>query len=113
MSFVQIILLAFILFAIIRAVLRFKNKDIRVNEFFFWMVLWGAIAVVVIFPDLTSRLAALLGVGRGADLAIYLSTILVFYLIFRLMVSLDKIDQDVTKIVSALALKDLEGKNQK
>ncbi len=111
MAPIQIILLAFLAFAILRAFWRFHQSHIAWNALIFWLLLWGAITIVVIKPDITSRLAALAGVGRGADLVLYGAAVLLFYLVFYFMVKIDAIDQDITKIISALALKDIKQDN--
>jgi hypothetical protein len=49
-------------------------------------------------------------VGRGVDLVIYISVLILFYLIFRTLVRLDKIEKDITKIVREVALKDQDKK---
>ena len=46
--------------------------------------------VLVVFPDLTTRLAAALGVGRGADLIFYLFMVAVCY--FRVLSAHMQID---------------------
>jgi hypothetical protein len=107
MSLIQIIILIILFGAVLRAILRFKEKAIKPNELLFWLGLWIIGGAIVLFPEISSRLASHLGVGRGADLVVYLALILIFYLIFRLMVATDRLDQDITKITSAIALKDI------
>jgi len=63
-----------------------------------------AVGVVVILPQTASFLANLLGVGRGADLVIYLSILVLFYIVFRIFIRLDRLDREITKIVRELAL---------
>jgi hypothetical protein len=68
--------------------------------------------VLLVFwqPESTSYLANILGVGRGADLIIYLSVIVIFYLLFRVFIRLNKIDSEITKITRKDALKNVEEK---
>ena len=107
MTPIQAILLVVALVGMVRTFMQFHQKQIVWNEFLLWVLLWGALCAVVALPDLASRLATLVGVGRGADLIIYSGLILVFYLLFRGMVIADRLDQDLTKLVTALALKDI------
>ncbi|MGQ9564285.1 MAG: DUF2304 domain-containing protein [Thermogutta sp.] len=48
----------------------------------FWALLWTGAAVTIFRPGITSELAALFGIGRGADLVIYLG-MLAFLLVTR------------------------------
>jgi hypothetical protein len=102
---IQIILLLFIIYAVIKVALRYKDKIISLQEFILWTIFWFLVGFVVILPDTTSLVASFVGVGRGVDLVIYISILILFYLVFRVLVRLDKIDKDVTKIVRNLALK--------
>jgi hypothetical protein len=93
---------------VIKVALRYKDKIISLQEFVLWTIFWFMVGFVVILPETTSLIANLVGVGRGVDLVIYLSILILFYLVFRILVRLDKIDKDVTKIVRTIALKEKE-----
>ncbi len=103
----QILLLCFISFALWRTYHQFTKKILTPHQLFLWLILWSIMGTIVIKPDIASRIALLVGVGRGADLVLYSAVALLFYLVFHLMVTVDKIDQDITNLVSALALKDI------
>ena len=60
---------------------------------------------MVIQPDLTSSLAKLFGVGRGADVVVYLALVGLFFMVFRLMVKIEKLEREITKVVRNKALK--------
>lgn len=107
---IQIIIILFILFAVSRVVLKYKESNISLGELALWLFFWLAAAAVVLWPGSTSFLANLLGVGRGADLIVYLSIILLFYIVFRIFVKLEKIERDITKIVREVGLKDYQDK---
>lgn len=68
-----------------------------------WSLLWFAAGVVTLLPDTASVFARFVGVGRGADAVIYLAIVLLYYLVFRIFVRLEKIDRDVTKLVREIA----------
>jgi hypothetical protein len=57
--------------------------------------------------DATSFLAHLFGIGRGADLIIYASLLIAFYLILRIHLTLARLEQEITQIVRAIALERL------
>jgi hypothetical protein len=109
---IKIILILFIVFAVSKVALRYKDKVISLQEFLLWTIFWFFVGFVVIFPEVTSWLASWLGVGRGVDLVIYLSVLILFYLVFRALVRLDKIEKDVTKIVREIGLSQKEKDKQ-
>jgi len=88
--FIQILLTIFIAFAIIRLISRFN---------FWWLIFWIIAVVAVWVPDFLTKIANILGIGRGADLVLYVSVVAVFYLIFKIYVRLEKIERNITKIV--------------
>ncbi len=105
MSLIQIILLVLIVLAILYFYLRYKTRSIGFRPFLMMLAFWIIAGVLVALPESTSRVAEILGVGRGVDVVFYFSLVLVFYLIFRIIVRIEKIEQNITKIVSKLALK--------
>ncbi|HDQ22484.1 MAG TPA: DUF2304 domain-containing protein [Candidatus Uhrbacteria bacterium] len=109
---IQVILLIFIIYAVLKVALRYKDKVISLQEFLVWTLFWFMVAFVVILPETTSWFANFVGVGRGVDLVIYISILILFYLAFRILVRLDKIEKDVTKIVREIALDKEETKNK-
>lgn len=103
---IKIILILFVLFAVFKVGLRYRDKIISLQEFVLWTIFWFMVGLLVLFPDLTSYVANFVGVGRGVDLVLYLSILILFYLMFRSLAKLDKVEKDVTKVVRAVALKD-------
>lgn len=103
---IQYFLLGLVILIELRTIAKWRSKDIGLKEFFGWTGLWLAIGVVAVYPKTASLLALQVGVGRGADLVIYLSLLLVFYLLFRVFVRLEKMEREITKIVTIVALKE-------
>ena len=105
MILIQILLVAFALFAFSRVFLRFKDKRLARNEFIFWAIIWVGAIIILILPNSLSHLSNLLGISRPVDLIIYVSIALMFYLIFRLYVKIETAEQEITKIVREKAIK--------
>ncbi len=103
---IKIFLLLVIVLICIKIISKFSKKEITLQEFVIWLLFWVGAGFIVIWPDSSSYLAVYLGVGRGADLVVYLALVLVFYLIFRIFLRIEKIERDITKIISHIALKD-------
>ena len=110
MTILQILLILFALFAWSRAFLRMRGKNISIGEFFFWSLIWIAVILVGIFPNIIIVLSTFVGIGRGVDLVLYTSIVLLFYLMFRLYVKIDTQAKEMTKLVRELAIKNAKKK---
>ncbi len=110
MTVIQLLIIAFALFAISRTVLRLRDGSVALGWGVFWLVFWGAVTVVTVLPQTASAFAALLGVGRGADAVMYLALVVLYYVVFRIFVRLEKIEHDITRLVRDRALSDLPEK---
>jgi len=109
---VQLLITLFLLFAASRAYLRFKEGTIHFGAFLFWMGLWILAIFSVFNPQFTSYVADLLGIGRGADVIIYLSIALLFYLIFRTNVLIENLRDQITQLTTKIALKKEESEQR-
>jgi hypothetical protein len=103
----QFFLLAFVLIGLTKAISSYKQRGLRTPDFIFWTLVWIGTASIIIFPEATSFVAHLLGIGRGADLIVYTSLLFSFYLIFQLHLTLGRLEQEITEIVRAIALERL------
>ena len=112
-SLTQIFLTVFLLFAFSRVIVRFGGGVLSTVSFLFWSGLFGLATLIVLFPGVTSRIAQFIGIGRGADVVIYVSITLLFYLVFRIYIYLEDIRRDITDIVSKIALEKSKKKNAK
>ncbi len=104
MHIIQIILLLFVAFAILKTVGRAVKRDVTRAQLVFWCLVWIAIAAAAIFPQWTVILANRLGVGRGSDLVLYAAVALLLYIVFRLTVRIERMDRAITKVVRHDAL---------
>ena len=110
---IQIVLLIFTLFAISRVYLRSREKVLSPRTTVFWFLIWLAAAVGIILPTTTSNLAQVIGVGRGVDVIVYLSLILLFYLVFRIYVMIEDLRQEITFLIRQIALQKTTPKKSK
>lgn len=102
----QIFFALFALFAIISVFKRKKTGELGKRGSFFWILFWLSILTAVLWPESTTVLANALGIGRGADFVLYLSIMVIFYLLFRLHIKIESISRDITKVVRKEALRD-------
>ncbi len=113
MQLLQILIIAFALFALSRTLLRVKDKAVPKTEFLLWVGVWGIVIVLASIPSVMTYLTKPLGIARGVDIIIYGSIILLFYLIFRLYVKTEQTNQEITKIVQRLAQEKVRDEEQK
>jgi hypothetical protein len=85
-------------------ILRWRSHRLALSELVLWVFVFGGILTVVLVPSLSAWLARLLGIGRGADLVIYGSIVLLFYLVFRIYIQLENIEYKLTTLVREIAL---------
>lgn len=103
--FIQLLLVGFLLFAVSRVVNQAKSGNLTAGSFLFWTSLFILAIIGVLTPELTGKVANLLGIGRGADVIIYLSIVLLFYLVFRMSIIIEDLRHEITKLVREIALK--------
>lgn len=108
MLLIQIIIIIFCLFAITRVGIRYKKNETTAKETIVWGLLWIIVAVVVALPQTTTLIANYLGVGRGVDVIVYLSIVVIFYILFRIFIRLEKIERDITKLVRNVSLENIK-----
>ena len=109
MNAIQIVLICFSFFAMSRVVLRYRRGGMRMLQLGLWMLFWVCVVVVAVHPDTTGLFARWLGVGRGVDIAMYLSILMIFYLLFRSFARIEDLDRQLTRVVRADALREMEG----
>jgi hypothetical protein len=102
----QIIFILFFLLAIVKAIFRYRQGQLSASRLFFWLIFWLLAGVVVALPNSTATLAKIVGIGRGADLIIYLALALLFFLNFQSTIKMEKINKEITKLTRAITLKD-------
>lgn len=111
MSIIQMLISAFALFAITRTILQFKKGAVTRKWLLFWILFWFAAGTVAALPQTTDVVARFVGVGRGADVVIYFSLVVIFYLIFRLYVKIEQVEVEITRLVRDRSLDELNKKD--
>jgi hypothetical protein len=104
MTFIQFIFLFIILLIIVQTARKYQAQLITIRECFLWMAFWLLAGVLVIFPNTTQTIANFVGIGRGVDLLIYMALVVLFTALFFLIVRVERIERDITKIVRHMAL---------
>ena len=105
---IQLVLIAFALFALLRVFAQYRAQKVSSGWFCTWTLLWVLVIVVVLVPDVTNFFAAAAGVGRGADLVVYVSLAVLFYSLFRLAVRQEQLHRELTELVRKIAVENAE-----
>ncbi len=105
---VQIILLIFVLFAASRAILQFRGGSIRFGALSFWLMIWVFATIAIFYPEETTRIARILGIGRGVDVVVYSAIAVLFYLVFRLHVYLENIRSEISRLIREVSLQEVK-----
>lgn len=71
-------------------------------------IVWGGMAVVVMFPRLSNDLAHLIGIEGNINAVILTGFILVFLMIFKLLSAIERLEQQVTLFTREDTLKKLK-----
>jgi len=109
-ALIKILFSIFALFAWSRAVIRFYSKDLNFKELIFWSLLWLLMIILVFIPGKTNFLAKILGMERGNDAMFFLAIVALFYISYRLYVKSNEQEKEITRLVRALALKNIRKK---
>jgi hypothetical protein len=101
--FQVIIAIVVIVFFLAKLFWQKNKKAISIGEFYFWLIFWLASLVLVVFLKQLDAFVSSLGFSVPAiQVAAYLAIAVLFYLIFRVRLKLEKTQEDLTKLNEAL-----------
>ena len=104
--FQQILALIIILFFLFRLYIQKRKNEISKNEFLFWLLFWLFSVLAIVFIKKIDFLVASFGFSSsGINILLYLSILLIFYMLFKIRIKIEKQDRIITKIVREIALK--------
>lgn len=106
MTALQYFILGFTLFVLWRIVVKYRARSISWREWLGWTLFWLAVGIATALPQSTDLLARTVGLstGRGVDLAVYISVPVLFYLVFKIIAKIDKVDKQLTELTRQQAL---------
>ncbi len=103
---IQIIATIIILIIFSQLIRKILKDKASLTKIIFWVLFWGISLVIIWLPKETiDNIGSVFGVGRGIDVLVYLSIILLFYNNLRLNERIDDMNKKVTKIVREVAKK--------
>lgn len=75
-------------------------------------LLLGAGAVAVVVPDITNRVAHFVGVGRGADLVMYLAIVAVMFVLLHYYSKFVELQAKMTELTRQIAIMKAESQHK-
>jgi hypothetical protein len=84
-----------------------RKRDRRPQNLF-WSLVWASAGVLVLRPDLSMSLAHMVGIGRGADLALYLALIVGLFATLAQYRRHRKLENMLTELVRHVAIQTSE-----
>ena len=70
----------------------------------FWLSVWMTVGTTIIWPQATALVARWLGIGRGADLVLYVSVLTMLVGFFYVYTRFRRLDRTITLLVRRLAV---------
>ncbi len=92
------------LIAILVFFYRFQSGKNSFSSFLIWTIAWVFVIIFSIYPDASDVFANAFGITRGLDFIIIAALVFVLYLGSRLYYKIDRLQDDVNKIVKEVAL---------
>lgn len=102
----QIVVVAFAACLFTGSIIAMARGWLTRREGLVWAVVWLAAGVTVAWPDVTAIVANALGIGRGADLLLYCSVIVMMVGFLMIYARLRAVRRDLTLLVRRLAIDD-------
>lgn len=100
-----------ILFGIVMiyfAFLYYKKKDLTINDFIIWVVLWLLFILAISFPKKLDFFLDSLGIISAMQLFAVIGIILLFGIVFYLYTMVRKNQRQLARIVKDIALKEMK-----
>lgn len=103
----QIIAVLIIALFIYQLTIQKRKKQIGANEYILWLFLWLIAGLAIIFLKQIDILLASIGLTASAiNFLIYLSVLILFYFVFKMRITIYKLDKNLTKLTRIVTLND-------
>ena len=100
----QIISIPLIAALFVRSIVNFAQGRQRGGVALLGMAVWLAAGIAILWPEVTVRVAAIVGIGRGADLVLYVFVIAFLFSCFYFYTKFLKIEANITELVRYFAI---------
>lgn len=106
----QVFISTIVLIVLLKTYQSAKLQKMNKPFLFIWLSFWLIVLMSIFNLGKLSQIAQAFGIGRGVDFVIYLSLIALFYFLYSLMVKYKQVQENMTKIVRELAIRDVKNK---
>ncbi len=101
---IQIVATGIILVIFGQLALRVIKDKTSIVKILFWLIFWAGALVLIWLPQGTiDSIGQFFGVEKGLDLVVYMSIIILFYIVLRIYGKVDKLQKNITKLVREIA----------
>lgn len=90
--------------AILWFAVRVRKGKNTISTLMLWIILWVFLVLFALVPDISMVFANLFGITRGLDFIVIVVFAVMAYIIVRLYYKLDKLENDINKMVKEIAL---------
>lgn len=106
----QIVVIAIASVMLVTGIKEFINRETGQTwlKLLVRLIVWGGMALVAIYPELTTWLARIIGIVDNMNAVIMTGFLLVFLLIFKLLSAIEKIEQNISELTRKEALRESE-----
>ena len=85
-----------------------KERQQTFLKLFTRIVVWGGMALLVIYPKLSTSLAKFIGIEGNINAVILIGFLLVFLMIFKLLSAIERLESQISIITREDALNNIE-----
>ena len=90
--------------AFIFTLMRFREGKLSLGMLTLWSGLWIIVILTSIYPNATSSLAIISGIGRGLDVILIIGITGCYYLLFKMFNMIESIEEEIDQLVREIAL---------
>ncbi len=103
----KIFSLALAIVAVSKSYVDFRARLESLPMFVFWTATWAVIVAFALFPFLVDVLLSFSGTERvGLGTFFGMALVFLYFIVYRIYVKLERIEQNLTKTVQEIALRD-------
>ncbi len=97
--------------AISKSYVDFRGRRESLQMFVFWTATWAAIVLLSLYPPIVDVLIERFGSGRaGLGTFFGMGLVFLFFVVYRMYVKLERIEQKLTKTIQEIALREWDRK---
>lgn len=104
----QVIILIVCGLLILRSLYLFIRKKKGFREVVLAVLIWGSVSLISLFPIILQEFAHILGFELGVNALLVISTIVILFMLLRATLRMDRLQNDITKLVREMALKEIK-----